>query len=110
MPWIALVLAGLVHAQDLPDPGRRVFDDDRRAEQLKRSEAEEKRSGLGSPPERKPDARACEGSRVEVQITAARRNRRSRAACAAPRPKRFTGRTASRRSRGWRAAGRTAGS
>jgi|SRR5882762_10287720 hypothetical protein len=68
MTWIAFALAGLVHAQDLPDPGRRVFDDDRRAEQLKRSEAEEKRSGLGSPPERKPDARACEGSRVEVQM------------------------------------------
>jgi hypothetical protein len=69
MPWIAFVLlVGPVLAQDLPDPARRVLEEDRRAEQLKRSEAEEKRSWLSSPPERKRDARACEGSRVEVQM------------------------------------------
>jgi hypothetical protein len=67
--WLAFALMmAPALAQDLPDPGRRVLEEDRRAEQLKRSEAEEKRSYLSAPPERKRDLRACEGSRVEVQI------------------------------------------
>ena len=71
MSWIAFALAGVVYAQglpDLPDPGRRVLEDERRAEQLKRSEAEEKPSYLAAPPERARDPRACEASRQEVQM------------------------------------------
>ena len=55
-------------AQDLPDPGRRVIEEERHAEQLKRSEAEEKRSWLVPAPERKRDAKACEAARLEMQM------------------------------------------
>jgi len=69
MVRLALALAfGSALAQDLPDPGRRVIEEDRRAEQLKRSEAEENRSYLAAPPQRKKDPKACEASRTEVQI------------------------------------------
>lgn len=67
--WLLCTLAaGSTLAQDLPDPGRRVVEDERRAEQLKRSEAEEKRGYLSAPPERPRDARACEGARTQVQL------------------------------------------
>lgn len=60
-------------AQEVLDTHKRLLEEDRRANQVKRSAAEESRADLARPAERVRDPRACESARVYVQ-----------AACGAP--------------------------
>ena len=56
-----------LEAQDLDAP-RRVLEEERRANQLRRSAAEESRTDLARPTERAKDPKACEDARLYYQM------------------------------------------
>jgi hypothetical protein len=65
---LALVLlASASGAQDL-DAQKRTLDEERRANQLRRSASEEARSDLARPAERVRDPKVCEDARVYYQL------------------------------------------
>src|ERR1700682_2994107 len=70
MRWFLLLLSFVavpLGAQEVLDAHKRLLEEERRANQLKRSAAEESRADLARPGERARDPKACEGARIYYQ-------------------------------------------
>jgi hypothetical protein len=66
--FLALALLAPAFAADLADSPRRVLDDERRADQVKRSTAEESRTEPAAPRERPRNAKVCENARLQYHL------------------------------------------